>query len=290
MKNWLLYFFAVMISVVSVPVAAEKVFPDKHAPAITVFLDGNITEMTCEEYAKRILLAEGNNCRTEEGRKALAVSARSIAYYLSVYGCKHEEFDACDNAQCCFALGDLRSAEEDILNQWDSALSETTGLVLTIDSFPAMALFTQCAGSGTGDCEEFPYLTAVAEENPCQIHIREAIHDYSALAAVLTREFDPESIRENSILVYGDNQKCLFGIIGGEYAESLSIKQTLGLDSGEFTLEFGENEIKSFCRGIGHGYGLSVCGGDNMADSGRNFEEILKNFYPDLILKKLYNN
>ena len=290
MKNWLLYFFAIIISVVLVPVAAEKVFPEESAPKITVSLDGSVTEMTCEEYAKRILLAEGNNCRTEEGRKALAVSARSIAYYLSVYGCKHEEFDACDDPKCCFALGDPESAEEDILNQWESALTETEGLVLTIDSFPAMALFTQCAGSGTGDCEEFPYLTAVAEANQCQVHIREAVHDYSELSAVLTTESDSESIKEDSVLVYGDNQKCVFGIIGGEYTESYLLKQALGLNSAEFTLEFGENEIKSFCRGMGHGYGLSVCGGDNMADAGQNFEEILKNYYPNLILKKLNNN
>lgn len=288
MRNWILYFLAVAISVVSVPFAAEKTVKTE-IPALTLFSNGEITEISIEDFALRLLLEQEEHCKQAEALKALAVSARSIGAYLSVFGCKHSDFDICDDKNCCFALSDPLNADEKALERCKTALSETYGFILTSDALPAMALFTLCSGSGTWDCEEFSYLVNVAETERCPLHITEQIHSYADLAELMPEGTEIDDIKNDSVIIY-ENQKCAFGVLCGKYTETQNLISALGLKSPEFTIEFGENNIESISYGIGHGYGMSICGANKMAESQKQYTEILENYYPELILNKLYHN
>ncbi len=284
MKNWLIYFLCVAVGVVSVPIASDRMV-EESLPMLTVSMENIVTEMDIEEFALRILIAEKPS--HPQTIRALAVAARSVGAYLSIFGCKHDEFDICDKGNCCFTLGDPQNCPEELLTKYKNALAETHGITLTIDGMPAMALFCLCAGSATGNCAEFTYLRSVAEEYPCREHIYETTLDYSALNAVCN---DIYAIKTNSVLVYEENQKCDFAVIGGKYISGTELSEMLDTKSNEFTVTFGENVINIRSRGIGHGYGMSLCGAEKHAKNGKSYEEILKIYYPDLMLNKIYHN
>ncbi|MBE6691874.1 MAG: hypothetical protein E7586_00890 [Ruminococcaceae bacterium] len=288
MKPWIIYFLCVTIMVTGVSFGMDKLVEQPDLPTISVSVKGEITQMTAEEFTLRVLLAEGTELRHKESKKALAVAARSCGTYLSLFGCKHDDFDVCDNGDCCFNLGDPTLAERDYLEKCLIATQETLGLCLTFENLPAMALFSLCNGSGSIDCPEFSYITAVKEEETCQLHTKESVLDFAVLQEIAGCERD--ELTQNSVLVYKDNNKCDFAILGGKYIKAEELSKALSTDSGEFALEFTDDGIHTLVYGVGKGFGLSICGSEKKAESGWDFKEIIENYYPGLTLNKIYAN
>lgn len=288
MKHWLLCFLCAVLLVSGSVFASDRLVDAPETPTLYVSVKGEITEMTAEEFALRVLLAEGINCPSAESKKAVAVSARSCGVYLSAFGCKHDDFDACDNGNCCFNLGDPVKANEEYLQECVLAVEETFGLCLCLENLPAMALFSLCNGSGSMDCPDFGYITAVKEDNTCQIHTNESVLDFEVLQEIA--ECDKSDLIENSVIVYGENKKCEFSVLGGTYIKAQELTDTLCLNSREFVLEFKEDGIHTKAFGVGSCFGLSLCGSEEKAKNGWNFEEIIKYYYPKLTLNKMYNN
>lgn len=275
MKRWMLYFFSIFLVVAICPIVASKVSIANDIPIITVFDGENTVEMNVEEYTFRALLCEGFGVTEEEARKALAVSIRSEAYYLSVYGCKHSYFDVCTDGKCCLLVGREENFDEDYIAKTKSAVDQTFGVGMTFNRRPAMALFTYCSGSGTSDCEDFPYLVGVKEEKRCELHRTE-------------RTF-PESVFEtlkDACLVYDGFGKCSFGVFGGEYFSRDELLDELFLPSAEFELSVSQNAVNAVSYGFGNGFGLCICGSERMAKEGKGFEEILEFYYPNLMIDK----
>lgn len=285
MKNWVIYFLCVMLGIGLVPLGAKHAMGESN-PEIRVEYKGEIIDMPMDEFVLRILVAQSDYCKSFETKKALAVAARSCGMYLSVFGCKHEDFDACDKADCCFALGETEGFDETLIQQCERAINDTKGMVLTYNSLPAMAVFHLCSGSGTDNCNEFEYLSPVAEENPCTWHVYEETRDFSDLEQL---GIDKTQL-ENSVLVYNDNKKCDFAVINGKSVSASEITEMLDIKSSEFNIEYSDNQIIIKGFGIGNGYGLPICGGEKMAQKGKDYAEILQNYFPYLELNKIYNN
>lgn len=290
MKNLLLCFFAVLLSISLLPIAASKTVAADPVPMMTVSLDGNITEMTVEDYTLMALLGEGAECESRQSKLSLAVAIRSCAIYATNFGLKHKEFAFCDDSGCCFALVDPKDAQSDALTECTAAASETFGQILTHDSEPALALFTLCAGSGTRDNRDFPYLTAVTESEKCDLHKFETSVEMSSVAyfAVINETGEEDNIKNNSCLVYGTNEKCEFGVFGGKMVSGEELAALLGLPSTEFELFFRNENAEAVSYGVGNGYGLNLCGAERMAKENFGFAEILEFYYPELKLKKIY--
>lgn len=283
MRYWALCFLVIFLSVLFVPLIAEKSVAGENLPEIEVNLDGNIEKITIEEYVLRVLIAENSFCENAETKKALAVSARSCASYFSLYGCKHENFAACDDGDCCIELGSPEDVDENTLSELISVCEATNGEILTLDSMPAIALFSKCASKGTRFCENFPYLTPVGEDAPCEIHKTEVeLQIDDGLASLLgdTNEHPP-------YLVYDENEKCVLAILGGNIIEGEELASRLTLPTTEFSLTIEETKLKTVCYGIGHGYGLNLCYADKYAKDGSDYQAILKRYFPELEIKKI---
>ena len=272
MKYWLACFLAILLTICSCLFAVDKLFPHKNIPKLDLFINGEIKTVDTEEFALRVLLAQGENCESFENKKALAVAGRSCGVYISTFGCKHDDFDVCDDKSCCFALVDPLNANEAFLAECVSAVEETKGLCLYNENLPAMALFSLCNGSGSENCTQFPYNTAVGESKACDIHKKEAFADYSVLREAV--DCDKDQILNNSLVVYKENRKCEFVILGGKRFEGEDFRNLLNLESNEFVLTFQEDKFKAETIGIGNGFGLSICGGEALAKEGKSFEEI----------------
>ncbi len=290
MKSWLLYFFAIIICLFSVAVSADYIYADYQSPALRLAEGDKLTEISVEEYALRVLLAESQTCTDLESKKALAVSARSVGLYLAAFGRNHTNYDACARGDCCILLGNAESVSQEVLAECKKAVEETKGMALFYNGLPAMALFCQCTGDYGGNCPQYTYLTAVENENSCNIHTKIQNHPYSDLTPLLLKEVDYGAVAENSLLVYGSDKKCEFAVIAGKRLSAAQIQTALSLDSPQFSLKFNREGIESTTVGVGHGYGMSICHSNKMGTDGWSYQRILEHFYPNLVLKKLYNN
>ncbi len=278
MKNWLLYFFAILLAFALLPIAASKTAVAKKTPVVTLSVDGELTEMGVEEYTLRVLLAEGEGLPPET-KKALAVSVRSVAVHASSYGLKHEGFSFCTDKNCCFPLAEPEGLSQTFVDECQTAVDETHAAVLTDGNETALALFTRCAGSGTRSNDDIPYLTAVSESESCEIHKTERLIPLSVLGY---------GAEENSCIVYGENKKCALGILGGRATETDELVSLLGLKSPELVLTFEGEFVRAVSFGVGHCYGLNLCGAERMESKGYKYSEILKFYFPKLEMKKIY--
>ena len=249
-------------------------------PKLTVFVNGSIEEMDAEEYALRVVLAEGGICENEASLKSLAVAARSCALYFSLFGLKHQDFDVCADRNCCIPLCDVEKADKNRLSMAKKAVEETRGEALTLNDIPALALFTHCAGSATRQCEGFSYLEPIREDGKCDIH---------DLSLKVTPKGILKNLSENECcVVFNENKKCVLGVFGNNVVSGDELARLLSLPSVEFTLEHENGEIKAVCNGIGHGYGLNLCQAEKRAKKGTKYKSILETYFPKLILKQIY--
>lgn len=285
MKSWLLYFLAILIAVITLPLIAKNSIAAQKEPMITVCINGQTSEMSIEEYSLRAMAAVGMHCGENDSLCALAIAARSCGYYFSLYGGKHDSFDVCGSGDCCIALADPTECDGDKLALYIAALEKTYGEILFYENDAVCTLFTLCAGSGTADCESFPYLISVGEDIICDTHVTEKQIDKSAFS----EEF-PNLTSENTCFVYGDHGSCEFGVVNGKLVDSEKIAEMLSLPCTEFSLTSVENNIVITAQGVGHDHGLSLCGASEKASRGYTYEKILEFYFPLLKLRKLYTS
>ena len=290
MKNWLLYFFAVFAITVTVPFVSEKAAVADPVPKITFFSGGEIKELSAEEFALCVLAAESELACSFESKKALAVSARSLAAYIDFNGYKHQEFDICSDPECCLRIADPDSLSQPIYEECKKAVEETRGEVFQFERLPAAALFTYCAGSGTRASTELSYLCAVSEPQGCDVHITEHSFSFSQIASALPElsSCTPEQLVKNSFIAYDASGKCSFGVFNGICLDASSLASSLSLPCSEFIFSFTENGAEITCFGAGNGFGLNLCGAERMARAGKDYDEIISFYYPNLKLNKIY--
>jgi stage II sporulation protein D len=273
-------FCVILLTVALLPFAAAKAVKERPVTKLTIFEDGETKEIDAENYALRVLLGEGKICESLESKKALAVSARTLAVYFSLYGGKHEDFSACADGNCCLSLGNIEESDESFLEECKEALEATKGEALTFNGLPALTLFTLCSGSGTSENEDYPYLSPTSNSEICEKHKTVLSFEKSGVFENVTES--------NSCVVYTENNKCEFLILNGKKLDSIDFISQTGIKSPEFTLYFEDGNIRAEANGIGHGFGLDLCQAEKFAKSGKDYKEILGFYYPKLVLNKIY--
>lgn len=282
MKYFGWFFVLSAFLTLALPIAAQKSMSCAEGVVISVSVGGEIVEMDIEEYTLSVLLTQADGRYGEQTLCSLAVAVRSCGAYFSSYGLKHTDFDVCTNGNCCLALGDIKTADGEYLSRLSQAVDATRGEILTLDSLPAMALFTECACTGTRYCNEFPYLAPVANGEKCELH-KEIIEYHT--------DSLPEPFQNGELcIVYGENEKCELAVVNGKMLSADELVSSLSLPSYEFTLDFAGDTLTATCYGAGHGCGLDLCGADKMAKSGFSYKDILSSYFKGLQLNKIYNS
>lgn len=78
--------------------------------------------------------------------------------------------------------------------------------------------------------------------------------------------------------------------VGNQLMLGDDFRKIAGLLSNCFSLQYKRDEIIVTTKGIGHGVGLSQYGANEMAKEGKNYEEILKHYFPQTTIEPLYKN
>ena len=250
-----------------------------------------------DTYLTAVVLSEMPASFEPEALAAQAVAARTFLARQRLAG-KHMDCDVCADSACCQAWSSEATLEAkhgvELPQYWDkasSAVTETTGEILTYDGAPIEAVYFSCSGGSTEAAvavwgTDVPYLQAVESpgEQDALRYESEAAFPEDELRAILNKAAPEAKLDGPSegwfgepILTEGGGVASV--TIGGEDFTGTQLRSLLGLNSTRFTVTCGDGEVVFHVRGFGHRVGMSQYGANAMAKEGHTCEEILEHYF-----------
>lgn len=267
-------------------------------PTIHVLTEHGMKEMELNEYLIGVLLCEIPGNFHVQAQKAQAVVARTYALRTVNFKDKHNGNAICTDPGCCQGYRDpdeylSQGGESSRISLARTAVTETDGQVLTYQGALIDATYFSCSGGQTEDAlavwgEDIPYLQSVpspGEENAehywdSVFMTAEEFQD--ALGETLTG--NPNSWFGNTLYTRGGGVAHMW--IGGKRYEGTTLRSLLGLRSTAFSVAVTNGMIAITTRGFGHRVGMSQYGAQAMAQSGKEYREILAYYYPGTVIDK----
>ncbi len=250
-----------------------------------------------EEYLRGVVPEEMSISFNIEALKAQAVAARSFTL-KNTGRHKADGYDLCDGTHCQTYEGISVVAEIT-----DKAVAATRGEILYFKGAAALTNYHTDSGGMTESAADVwginaPYLVAVAELNkqtqPWTVKLTKA--DFSERMGA---EFGILNSITLSNMVIGQSAndrtasgRVKFALIAGSKKTvkmtGVDMRQKFSLPSTLFNAKIEGGEIIFEGFGRGHGVGMSQYGAESYAKSGWKYDQILKHYYKDTELKKLY--
>ena len=225
-------------------------------------------------------------------------------------GCQRgEDADICTDSTHCQAWisKEKRMESWGALNgqkYWDKvtkAINDTKGQILTFDSVPVMyPLYFSTSSGKTENSEDIfksnePYLKSVVSP-----YEKEA-PKFASKVTFTTNDFikkfadsqykiklDKSNIKSQVKVLSRTEGGSVKSIkVGTSTLSGTSVRSILKLNSANFTIEFGKNDVTLSVSGYGHGVGMSQWGANGMAKQGKNYKEILKHYYKGTDIKTI---
>lgn len=254
-------------------------------------------EESVEEILPFLVAASISNGCNIENTKAMAVIWRSNVVYLLDGG--------------KIAMNDLKIQDEMLLKErylkkkelYQAAIQacrETEGEVMTYEKNVCYCPFFYASNGKTRDAFEFfqknqyPYLISVPSYRDEESEDFLSYEYYSIeelYEAIFPRgevkRSETEPLEGHIQILETDSAGYVLWIkVGNRVMGGEHFRRALQLNSSCFTIEEKESEIRIICKGVGHGFGYSQYGGDQMAKAGKNYNELLKHYFPELDIGK----
>lgn len=254
-----------------------------------------VNDLDLEDYLMGVVGAEMPHDWEREALKAQAVASRSYALYQKkMTGAKPYHILATVDSQMYIGrVGERESAVK--------AVRETEGIVITYAGEVIPAFYHSSCGGHTENANELwnieaPYLRGVDCE--CQEISRYGLWEKRLSTAGLIAALRKLGYHLNSV-----ESITIDGITQAGRVKQIAIRHAQGavsvpaekfrsavgysiIPSIFFETEQAGNEIIISGRGLGHGVGLCQWGAKEMAQRGRNYQTILKHYYPGTKLVK----
>jgi stage II sporulation protein D len=237
-------------------------------------------EVALEEYVEAVLHGEAGGFRHAESRKAMAVAART---YAARFRGRHAEegFDFCDTTHCQDARfvdaprSDLRDATE-----------ETSGELIWWQGRPAAAYYHADSGGWIEGAGDGPYLRT--RRDAWWKDEAGASWTWNVKAAELAERLGLKLVRrEIRVKEREDSGRVkkidAFGRTAEGTAFRMAVGRTMGwekLPSRLFEVRQEGQRLAFTGKGRGHGIGLAQTSAERMAAAGKNYREILREYYP----------
>ena len=256
---------------------------------------GEIIELPLEEYLIGVVAAEMPALFHEEALKAQAVASRSFAL-SRMKGNKN--FDVVDTTDSQAYITKEKMQEkwgEDFAVYYEkikNSVKATENIVLIYDKEIITAYFFAMSNGYTENAELVfkeakDYLQSVES-----IWDNNSLRNYNFEVKFSRAEFceklviscanliiaEPSRSESNRVLEIKINDKVFSGT---------DFRKILGLRSTDFDIDIKSEKVYITTRGYGHGVGMSQYGANGMASVGKNYQEILKYYYRDVIIKNL---
>lgn len=249
---------------------------------------GDIVEMELEEYLKGVVYAEMPSSFNIEALKAQAVAARTYTKFKMA-----DSTHICDNPSHCQAW--LENDYSENFEKVSKAVEETRGKTVSYMGETIEAFFHSSSGGKTESSKDvlgkdIPYLVPVESPNEDKImstffsekevtykELKTLINNYLGKNQVTTEKL------KNKIKIISRTEGNRVNEIKIDKASlsGTSIRSILELRSANFDIELKEKSVVFKVKGYGHGVGMSQWGAEVMAREGKDYEEILKYYYPN---------
>lgn len=269
-----------------------NILNDKVKKEETIYLvrskTGDIVEMELEEYLKGVVYAEMPSSFNIEALKAQAVAARTYTKFKMA-----DSTHICDNPSHCQAW--LENDYSENFEKVSKAVEETRGKTVSYMGETIEAFFHSSSGGKTESSKDvwgkdIPYLVPVESPNEDKImstffsekevtykELKTLINNYLGKNQVTTEKL------KNKIKIISRTEGDRVNEIKIDKASlsGESIRGILELRSTNFDIELKEKSVVFKVKGYGHGVGMSQWGAEVMAREGKDYEEILKYYYPN---------
>ena len=261
--------------------------------------EGEIVELTMDEYLWGVVAAEMPASFEEEALKAQACAARTYTAIRQASGSdKHPGADICGDSTCCQAYIQRSAAEArwglsagEYSQKIEAAVAGTDGLGILYQGQPIQALFFSSAAGRTVDAVEVwgsavDYLKSVdspeGEEVP---NYRTQVQLAAQEVRQLTLEAYPGAdLSGEPASWFGQAARNEAGGVisiplGGITLTGGQVRSLFSLRSASFTVDWDGEQFTFDVTGYGHGVGMSQFGANAMAYEGSTFREILTWYY-----------
>lgn len=268
---------------------------------ITYFLSGEEIsqkkqQSDIELYLPLILCRQVPWDYEEEMIKAQAVLTRS-SLYLYEQGLAQEQEELLKE----YHKYSKRRAYRKAYEKMKQAVKDTEGIVLAVQGNVCEGVFHRISAGMTRDGgwldeDAAAYLQAVDSSQDVEAENYENEHYFTEEALRLRlKELYPDAVLEEGkvaqqikIIETDEQGYALTVRVGNRYVAGEQFRCDLELSSSCFTIEEDNGKICFLCRGVGHGFGLSQYGANELAKTGLTYKEILAAYFPDSnLLKKM---
>lgn len=287
----------------------EILFSGDETISVYITETGTIEEINIEEYVCGVVANEMPANFNIEALKAQAVASRTYLASKSFNKCTNGNgADICNSVHCqVYTSKEVRMSKweadkaEEHWNKIEQAVQETKGQVMSYNN--ELVLYPQFFSTSSGQTEnsedanwgEIPYLRSVKSngEEIAPKYTSEKIVDIDEFIEDININYPEANLLAsdigNSIEVLSRSEAG--GVtemqIGNKNIEGSEFRFLVGLNSTNFTYEIEGGNIVFNCKGYGHGVGMSQWGAQAMAESGSNYDEILKHYYTGININNL---
>lgn len=268
---------------------------------VKIIVNDNIKEITMGEYLIGVIAAEISPTYQMEAIKAQVIAAHT--YALNRYG-ETGPFPTNPNIFQAYINKEQRQNKyknnfEKYENTFQDAVNSVANKIITYNNLPIKAVFHHMSAGKTESSNNvwggnIPYLIGTdssLETNLENFHKTITIN-INELYSNIKKEF-PDAIMSSPI----QNEITILSKFQSSYVQSVKIfnitlsgtklRSILKLPSTSFDISIENNNVIFDCKGMGHGVGMSQCGANELANQGKNHEEILKHYYSGISITTL---
>lgn len=305
MKRFTLIIILLVLLLFALPVIILSCFrkvPEKTIPKSQLNVNvydcesGKLVKMEFEKYIEGVVAAEMPASFHSEALKAQALAARTYTLLRMLSyggnGCaKHLGADICTDFAHCQAYKDPKTLDKNY-KKIQEAVKSTEGEVIVYADKLIDAVFHSTSGGITENSEDVwvnkvPYLRSVLSQyedhSPKLVSTKKiSIDDF--VSGMMSLDNTIKLSKKNlasqiSIVERSGGGRILKIKIGNKYFKGRDLREQFSLNSSNFTMDIGKNDISFVTIGNGHGIGMSQYGADGMAQHGSSYNEIIKHYY-----------
>ena len=253
--------------------------------------NGNVINLDIEEYLIGVVGAEMPASFNIEALKAQAIVART--YTLKKIANNQILTDTVSTQvyKDNFQLKDIWKGDFDkYYNKIKTAVDSTKGLYITYNGTYIDAVYHSTSNGKTEDAiyvwgNDIPYLKSV--DSPWDVnatsYLRTEIKDFNTVLNILGVDLNTDDFE---ILEKNDSGRVIKVKVGNNIYSGVELRNLLNLRSTDFDLAIDNGNLIITTKGYGHGVGMSEYGANGMANSGYNYEQILKHYYQGIDIVK----
>ena len=261
---------------------------------LTIFLSGRekcpiSRRISLEEYVPAVTASQISWDSPKEAIKAQSIIARTNLYIRQREGKETEVLEtAADNIKSMKMDG--QELERFLIFQ--EAADQTGGLVLKLNDQLKEIPYHSLSQGKTRDGAEVlgescGYIPSVdtPEDIDSPLYVEGCYFSVQELENRLKEKYPGFVFGENGTVEIKNTDSTGYVTeiqIGTQVFPGEEVKEALGLPSSCFTIQQLEGEIRFLCKGIGHGMGMSQYTAGKMAEQGKDYQEILSYFFPEL--------